>query len=209
MFTGLVTDVGEVIARDANAEGARFTIRTGYNVAEIDNGASIAHNGCCLTVTDRFPGDSTYSVFVSNETLSVTTLGSWRIGSRINLEQSLRLGDPLDGHLVYGHVDGLAAVSRVTPDGESCHMEFRVPLTLGRFLAPKGSVALDGVSLTVNDVTTQANETVFDINIIPHTKSWTTFVDIAPGHWVNFEADMVARYVARLIAVDQVREKKD
>ena len=193
MFTGIITDIGELVAR----EGGRFTVACRYPADSIAIGASIACAGCCLTVTDiraHNDGRTAIGLDVSNETLAVTTLDRWQPGTRINLERSLKLGDELGGHMVAGHVDGLARVLSITPDGESVRFGFEVPALLARFVAPKGSVALDGTSLTVNEV---AGNT-FGVNLIPHTLAVTTWGQAKPGDAINFEVDLMARYVARL-----------
>jgi len=196
LFSGIVTDRGEVRAVSGEGE-RRFVIATGYDPATFAIGASIACNGCCLTVVDKPLGG--FAVDVSAETLSKTTLGDWVVGSPVNLEQALRLGDSLDGHLVLGHVDGLAAVTGRRQDGSSLRLSFRVAGDLGRFIAPKGSVALDGVSLTVNEVEdTAEGDTLFGVNIIPHTAAVTTLGRLEAGGRVNLEIDPLARYVARL-----------
>ena len=198
MFSGIVTDIGRVAAVERNGD-MRLVIETAYDTATIETGASVCHSGVCLTVTDIEPGR--YGVSVSAETLSKTTLDSWDVGTAVNLERSMRLGDEIGGHLVYGHVDGLATVVDLRPDGDSLRFFFSVPAELGRFVAAKGSVALDGVSLTVNEVMDNADgNTHFGVNIIPHTRQCTTFHQLKAGHRVNFEADMLARYVARLTA---------
>jgi len=198
MFTGIVTDIGEVIAIDQNGD-TRLTLSTAYDHETIDLGASIACNGVCLTVTDKSAGQ--FCVEASAETLDKTTIGSWRPGTKVNLERSLRLGDELGGHLVFGHVDGVARVIDVAPDGDSLRWRIEAPAGLERFIAQKGSVAVNGVSLTVNDV----DETSFGVNIIPHTQAQTTFransgdnSGLRQGDPVNLEIDMLARYVARL-----------
>ena len=199
MFTGLITDIGRVAAVTRNGD-TRLEIETAYDTAGIEIGASICHSGVCLTVTDTAVGR--YGVSVSAETLSKTTLGGWSVGTEVNLERSLRVGDEIGGHLVYGHVDGLATIVDVRPDGDSLRLELSVPTGLGRYLAAKGSVALDGVSLTVNTVMDNADgNTHFGVNIIPHTRSCTTLHLSKPGRRLNFEADMLARYVARMTAV--------
>ena len=192
MFTGIVTDVGRVAAVERRGD-TRFVIETNYDTDAIGVGASIAHNGVCLTIVERWSGR--YAIDASAETLSKTTLGDWQTGTLVNLERSLRLGDELGGHLVFGHVDGVAAVSGCQPEGDSLRFTFEAPAALARFVAPKGSIAVDGVSLTVNEV--DGNR--FGVNIIPHTQSCTTFRILRPGHRVNLEVDMLARYVARLI----------
>lgn len=193
MFTGIVTDVGEVVAR----QGGVFTIRSGYAAAGIALGASIAHDGCCLTATSiRSEGaGSVYTLDVSNETLSKTTLGGWQPGTRINLERSLKAGDELGGHIVSGHVDGVATIVEIRPDGDSRRFTIEAPAALARFIAPKGSIALDGTSLTVNEV----DGARFGINLIPHTLTVTTWGRKTMGDRVNLEIDPLARYVARLL----------
>lgn len=195
MFTGLVTGVGEVrdIAPVGQGKDMRLVIGAPWpDTGAIPLGASVACAGCCLTAVEV--GPDWFAVDVSGETLSKTGLGEWRVGSRLNLERSLRLGDELGGHLVSGHVDGLGEVLDVRPEGGSWRVRVRVPRDLARFIAPKGSVAVDGVSLTVNEV----EGDVFGVNIIPHTWTATTLGQLRPGARVNIEVDMLARYVARL-----------
>jgi riboflavin synthase len=202
MFTGLITGVGTIreVQPIGGGKDARFVIALPDNAdwpaGSIKLGASIACSGCCLTVVDH--GADFFAVEVSAESLSLTTLGDWREGSKINLEASLRLGAELGGHLVSGHVDGLAEIIEATPEHGSTRWRFRVSASLGRFIAPKGSVAINGVSLTVNDVRDRDGATEFGVNIIPHTAAHTTFGTLAPGDRVNIEIDMLARYVARL-----------
>lgn len=191
MFTGIITDVGTVSALKQEGD-LRARIETSYDTGQIDLGASIASDGVCLTVVDRGPG--WYEVQVSAETVSKTNLGTWTPGKRVNLERALRVGDELGGHIVSGHVDGVATVVSVTEDGDSTRVVLRAPEDLARFIAPKGSVALNGTSLTVNAV--EGRE--FGINFIPHTKAVTTWGDVAEGDAVNLEIDTLARYVARL-----------
>ena len=191
MFTGIITDIGTVRAI-AKAGDTRFEITTAYDLDGVDMGASIACNGCCLTVIAK--GPDWFAVQASGETLSKTTLGNWERGTRINLERALKLGDELGGHIVSGHVDGIGQIVAITPDGESRRFRFRVPAALARFIAPKGSVAVDGTSLTVNEV----DGADFGVNIIPHTQAVTTWGDMKVGQAVNIEIDMLARYVARL-----------
>ena len=193
MFTGIVTDIGDVESR----EGGQFTIRSSYSAATIALGASIACDGCCLTVTSVTPdkGGSRFTVDVSNETLSKTTLGSWQPGRRINLERALKAGDELGGHMVSGHVDGVCRIREVKADGESLCYVLDVPENLARFIAPKGSVALDGTSLTVNEVTRDT----FGVNLIPHTLTATAWQSKRAGDEVNLEIDPIARYVTRLM----------
>ncbi len=197
MFTGLISDVGTLRARRPLEKGARMEIATGYPMAEVAFGASIACSGACLTVVDK--GADWFAVDVSAETLAMTTLDEWQPGRRINLERALRLGDELGGHIVSGHIDGVAEVTSRRPDGEAIRLSVRPPEALARYIAPKGSVALDGVSLTVNEV----GATEFGVCIIPHTADVTTLGEIGPGGRVNLEIDMLARYVARLLAKDE------
>ncbi|MGE4219706.1 MAG: riboflavin synthase [Alphaproteobacteria bacterium] len=192
MFTGLVMDVGRLRSVETRGD-TRFVIETAMDVATVPLGASIACGGACLTVTERDAG--WFAVEVSGETLSRTTLGNWTPGCRINLERSLRLGDEIGGHLVSGHVDGVGEIVARRPEGDSLRFTLRVPDDLARFVAPKGSIALDGVSLTVNEV----EGSTFGINIIPHTAANTTFGTAGSGDRVNVEIDMLARYVARLL----------
>lgn len=193
MFTGIVTDIGEVVARD----GGRFSIRTHVPAERLEIGASMACDGCCLTITSvrAEAAGSDFSVDVSNETRGKTTLGEWEPGRKINLEQPLRLGQELGGHLVTGHVDGLARIIEIVADGESRRYAFEVPDHLAPFIAPKGSVCLDGVSLTVNEVSDRR----FGVNLIPHTLTVTTWGAKTPGQLVNLEVDLFARYIARLL----------
>jgi riboflavin synthase len=192
MFTGIITDLGRVRAVERRKE-TRFEIATSYDTASIAAGASIACSGPCLTVIDK--GEGWFAVEASAETLSRTTLGAWRDGRAVNLERSLKLGDEFGGHIVFGHVDGTATVARKTASGDSVVFDIEAPPSLLAYLAPKGSVTLDGVSLTVNAVEADA----FSVNIIPHTLQNTTFGAAEPGDRVNLEIDMLARYVARLL----------
>lgn len=197
MFTGIITDVGEVTAVVPGGQSGdlRFTIATRFDTDGVDLGASIACSGCCLTVTSKGKqnGRGWFTVDVSGESLSKTTLGTWTVGRRINLERSLKFGDELGGHLVYGHVDGVARIASITPEGGSLRYVFDAPPALSAFIASKGSVAIDGVSLTVNEV----DGARFGVNIIPHTQRETTFGAARAGDPVNLEVDMLARYVAR------------
>jgi riboflavin synthase len=193
MFTGIITDVGSLLMR----AGGRFTLQSGYPPASIALGASICCDGACLTVTEVEPagGGSRFAVDVSNETLMRTTLDEWRPGRRINLERALKAGDEFGGHIVAGHVDGVARIAAIEPD-DACHrLSIEAPAALAGLLAAKGSVALDGVSLTLNAV----EGSRFGINLIPHTLTHTAFGDKKPGDRVNLEVDLVARYVARLL----------
>lgn len=194
MFTGLITDIGEV--REITKRGdTRLVIATNYEVDAIVIGASIACSGICLTVTAKGAGeDRWFAVSASAETSARTTISEWSAGRRINLERPLRLGDELGGHIVAGHIDGVARILTITPEGDSRRMMIEAPDALSRYIAPKGSVALDGVSLTVNEV----DGARFSINVIPHTLSVTTLGLAASGTRLNFEADLLARYVARL-----------
>jgi riboflavin synthase len=198
MFTGIVTDVGTV--RSAEQRGdLRLQIATGYDLETVDLGASIACSGVCLTVVDK--GGDWFAVDVSGETLSRTAPGMWREGTKLNLERSLRLGDELGGHIVTGHVDAVAQVVGTCPEGDSTRVGISVPRALGPMIAPKGSVALDGVSLTVNDVRdAEDGSTHFSVNIIPHTAQQTTLGDIAGGRQLNVEVDVLARYIDRMLA---------
>jgi riboflavin synthase len=193
MFTGLITDVGEVVA----VKGGQFTIATHYTLGQADAGASICCDGVCLTATAiAADGKGTrFTVDVSNETKAKTTLGAWQPGRRINLERSLRAGDELGGHIVSGHVDGVAKIISITADGDSRRILFEAPEHLARYIAPKGSVALDGTSLTVNEV----SGTRFGVNLIPHSLTVTTWGAKSQGETVNLEVDVFARYVARLM----------
>ncbi|MCB1337672.1 MAG: riboflavin synthase [Maritimibacter sp.] len=194
MFTGIITDVGRIVAVETGGD-MRARIATGYDTGTIDIGASIASDGVCLTVVDL--GPDWYEVDISAETLSKTNLGGWAAGKRVNLERALKVGDELGGHIVSGHVDGVAEVVSVTDEGDSTRVRFRAPEALAKFIAPKGSVALNGTSLTVNEV--EGN--VFGVNLIAHTKEVTTWGGVAAGDAVNLEIDTLARYVARLAEV--------
>jgi len=194
MFTGIVTDIGRVLEVERRGD-TRATIATGYDVAGIDIGASIACDGVCLTViaTGQSPVPW-FAVEFSAETRSKTNLDDWAAGRRINLERALRVGDELGGHIVSGHVDGVATITGRRAEGDSIRLRFAVPGALARFVAPKGSVALNGTSLTVNEV----DGAEFGVNLIPHTLQVTTWGDAAVGDRVNLEIDTLARYVARL-----------
>jgi riboflavin synthase len=192
MFTGIITDLGRV-RRLRRGDLLDLTIATAFDTAAIPLGASIACSGACLTVVAVEPG--AFSVQASVETLARTTLGQWGVGTPVNLERSLRLGDELGGHLVLGHVDGLARIVERRSEAESVRFVFEAPQELAPFVAPKGSVALDGVSLTVNEVA----QNRFGVNIIPHTLSCTNLGQAQPGQQMNLEIDLIARYVARLL----------
>jgi riboflavin synthase len=198
MFTGLVTDIGEVVAVRERAEGLRrLEIACGYPRASILEGASIACAGVCLTVVGigESGGRTWFAADAAAETMRLTTVGRWRVGTRINLERPLRLGDELGGHMVAGHVDGVAAVTACEPMTDMARLELRAGHELARFIAPKGSVALDGVSLTVNEVVQDS----FSVMVIPHTLAATTLHALAVGDEANLEVDLMARYAARLL----------
>ncbi|MBX9459963.1 MAG: riboflavin synthase [Brevundimonas sp.] len=191
MFTGIVTDIGRVRSIRQTERDRRYEIETAWDTAGIDLGASISHAGCCLTVTEKGPG--WFAVEVSGETLSKTRLGDWAEGDRVNLERAAKLGDEMGGHIVSGHVDGLGRVVAIEPEGGSHRVHIEAPAPLHRYIAPKGSITVDGVSLTVNAVEGQR----FEVNIIPHTWTATTLGSLNPGDPVNLEIDMLARYLAR------------
>jgi riboflavin synthase len=191
MFTGIVTDVGVIRTLEQRGD-LRVRIGTAYDAANIDVGASIASDGVCLTVIGT--GEDWYDVEISGETVSKTNLSDWTPGRRVNLERALRVGDELGGHIVSGHVDGVAEVVQIREEGDSTRVVLEAPAALARFIAPKGSVALNGTSLTVNEV----DGCTFGVNVIPHTKSVTTWGDVAVGDRINLEIDTLARYVARL-----------
>jgi riboflavin synthase len=193
MFTGIITDIGRIRAVTAGGDGAdtRFEIATEYDTATIDLGASIACSGPCLTVVEK--GEGWFAVEASGETLRRTSLGRWREGSRVNLERSLRLGAEMGGHIVTGHIDCVAEIASLSQEDASVRYQVKTPPAYLSYIAPKGSVTLEGVSLTVNDV----DGDCFAINVIRHTQECTTFGDIAKGDPVNLEVDVLARYVAR------------
>jgi riboflavin synthase len=198
VFTGIVSDLGEVLEVDKRADGlSRLTVACGYDPDTIEIGASIACSGPCLTVVERGRQGNRafFAVDVAAETLRVTTAGSWQRGTKLNLERSLRLGDELGGHLVSGHVDGIADLVAREDLPDMARLSLRVPLTLSRFIAQKGSVALDGVSLTVNEV----EGDTFSVLLIPHTLKVTAFGGLRPGMPLNLEVDQMARYAARLL----------
>jgi len=195
MFTGIITGLGRV--RSVTPGGAtRIVIDSSYDGDSIAHGASIACNGVCLSVVDKGPG--WFAVEASGETLSRTTIGNWQPGSPVNLERPLKLGDELGGHIVAGHVDGVGEVAMRRPDGASLRFRFKAPADLARFIAPKGSIAVDGVSLTVNEV----DGPTFGVNIIPVTLKETNFAGLAVGDRVNLEIDLLARYLARLMEAE-------
>lgn len=197
MFTGIVTDIGTV--RKAEQRGdLRLVIDTAYDMDTVDLGASIACSGVCLTVVDK--GDDWFAVDLSAETISKTAADRWREGAKLNLERALRLGDELGGHIVTGHVDAVAEVVGTCPEGDSTRIGVSVPAELAAMIAPKGSVTLDGVSLTVNDVREDDGRLHFSVNIIPHTSEKTTLRDLRSGQQLNVEIDVLARYISRMIA---------
>lgn len=191
MFTGIITDIGKVRAVRDTDRDRRFEIETRFDLSTVELGASIAHAGCCLTVVEK--GADWFAVEVSGETLNKTTLGDWASGHRVNLERAARVGDELGGHIVSGHVDGVGEVVSVRSEGGSHRVQVRVPRPLHRYIAPKGSITVEGVSLTVNEV----EDDVFGVNLIPHTWEVTTLGDLKSGARVNLEIDMLARYLAR------------
>ena len=194
MFTGIITDVGTVVSLE-NRGDLRARIGTAYDISGIDIGASIASDGVCLTVVDKGSDpQGWYDVDISAETVSKTSLAAWVVGKRVNLERALKVGDELGGHIVSGHVDGVAVITDMQDEGDSTRVTLKAPDDLARFIAPKGSVALNGTSLTVNEV----DGASFGINFIPHTKTVTTWGDAKVGDKINLEVDTMARYVARL-----------
>ena len=198
MFTGIVTSVGEVVALERGDGVLRATIDSDYDPASAEIGASVSHNGCCLTLTTIAPGPRgmRHTVDVAAESLALTTLGAWQVGDRVNLERSLRAGDELGGHLVMGHVDGVGDVLRAAPDGEGLRLVIQAPAELTPLIAPKGAICIDGVSLTVNEVEGSA----FGVLIIPHTLTVTTLGKRRAGDKVNLEADSLARYALRILS---------
>ncbi|KCZ55295.1 riboflavin synthase [Hyphomonas chukchiensis] len=201
MFTGLVTDVGTVRKAEPRNGLIRFEVESGYLLEDIAMGASVMHSGVCLTVVDMGQAErgAWFAVEAVPETLSKTVLGEWKPGSRVNLEQSLKLGDELGGHFVFGHVDGVGEVVSIEPEGQSWRLTIRPPAEIARYFATKGSAAINGVSLTVAAALPNGD---FQIAIIPHTWEVTTLSDLTPGAHVNLEIDMLARYVARMIGAD-------
>jgi len=199
MFTGIVSDIGSIESIDQRGD-TRVVVATAYDTATIDLGASIACSGVCLTVVDKSgPGaPGWFAVDVSGETIDRTARGQWVAGRRLNLERAMKLGEELGGHIVTGHVDGVATVIAVDPQGDSIRVAFRVDAAIAPFLAPKGSVTVDGVSLTVNTVADDGATSDFAINIIPHTQAMTTLGALAPGDAVNIEIDVLARYLQRM-----------
>ena len=199
MFTGIVTDIGTVTTIDQRGD-LRLVIGCHYHMDGVAIGASISCSGVCLTVVDK--GTDWFAVDVSAETISRTAQGQWSQGARLNLERALKVGDELGGHIVTGHVDAIGQVVSVTDEGDSTRIVISAPRDIARHIAPKGSIALDGVSLTVNEVSDTPDDVRFGINVIPHTQSVTTFGALAPGHAINIEIDVLARYMARMQQVD-------
>ena len=196
MFTGIITDVGRVVAAEERGD-LRLRIACGYDMTSIDLGASIACSVVCLTVVDK--GEDWFAVDLSGETRSRTAAGLWREGARLNLERSLRLGDELGGHIVTGHVDSVGEVEAALEVGGSLRLTVIAPAEIEGYVAPKGSIALDGVSLTVNEVEPVSEGVRFALNIIPHTARQTTFAEVAPGRKLNVEVDILARYIGRML----------
>ncbi|MEP3244864.1 MAG: riboflavin synthase [Sneathiella sp.] len=194
MFTGIITDVGQIASMEKSGD-TKIKIKTAFETADIDIGASIACSGPCLTVTDK--GEDWFAVEASDETFSCTSLGDWQEGSPVNLERALKLGDELGGHVVTGHVDAVISVMALTDIGDSTKVTLSLPADYAAFVAAKGSVTLDGISLTVNEV----GDDFFCVNIISHTKAHTTFRYLKVGQRINFEIDVLARYVARMTEV--------
>jgi riboflavin synthase len=195
VFTGIITDIG-TIERVEQRGDLRVVVSTAYDTGTIDLGASIACSGVCLTVVDKGPG--WFAVDVSGESVARTAQGQWSAGKRLNLERAMKLGEEMGGHIVTGHVDGVAEVIDIRPEGDSRHVAVRLPRDLAPFVAPKGSITLDGVSLTVNAVADEADGTRFTVNIIPHTQGVTTLGALETGQPVNIEIDVLARYLKRM-----------
>lgn len=193
MFTGIVRDVGQIVSVDESRGDLRFTIQTALDIANLETGASVACDGCCLTVVSV--DDNSFSVDASKETLNKTILDEWTTCTRVNLEPSLQMGDELGGHMVSGHVDGTLTIKSIKREGDSHRVVFDMPEGFENLIAPKGSIALNGISLTVNDVTDED----FGVNIIPHTWMHTNMSSLQVGDEMNFEIDMLARYVARIM----------
>ena len=206
MFTGLVSDVGTIRKAEDRNGLMRFEVESAFPVEGIEMGASIMHSGVCLTVVDFGPHGqgSWFAVEAVPETLQLTVLGDWQAGAKVNLEQSLKLGDELGGHFVFGHVDGIGEIVSVEPEGQSYRVTIRPPADLAKYFAKKGSAAVNGVSLTVADALPNGD---FQVAIIPHTWQVTTLGQLQPGTYVNLEIDMLARYVARMIGADAPETK--
>lgn len=196
MFSGIITDIGTVKSAVKAGVDLRLEIETALDLTDLEMGASVACAGACMTVVEKT--NNSFTVDVSAESLSKTTLGNWKAGTRVNLERALKMGDEMGGHQVSGHVDGLGTVVSAEPVGESLKLAIGVDADLAPLIAAKGSIVVDGVSLTVNGVGNGQKGPVFDVNIIPHTQTHTTLGALGPGDHVNVEIDMMARYVARL-----------
>jgi riboflavin synthase len=200
MFTGLIEEVGSLLAMEHQGGEYLLRVRCGFDMAQIAVGDSIAVNGACLTVTEK--GNAWFAVQVSGETMQHTTFGQLRAGATLNLERALPLGGRLNGHLVQGHVDGVGHVERLQPRGRSLEIAFRVAASVGRYIVAKGSIAVDGVSLTVNSVQENGEECRFTVNIIPHTQQKTTLAELIVNRAVNIETDILGRYVERLLGTE-------
>ncbi|QLC22651.1 riboflavin synthase [Parasphingopyxis sp. CP4] len=195
MFTGIITDVGTIAEAEQRGD-LRLTVQCSYDMAGVELGASIACSGVCLTVVDK--GEDWFAVDVSAESVARTAQGQWNTGSKLNLERSLKLGDEMGGHIVTGHIDGIGEIVSADPVGDSIEIVIRAPDELAKYIAPKGSITLNGVSLTVNEVRDEESGCHFTINLIPHTAEVTTFASAAAGQPVNIEIDILARYLARM-----------
>jgi riboflavin synthase len=199
MFTGIISDIGTIINADLTpGADALFEVESHYDVASLTMGASVSHQGVCLTLIgfEPSPTGSKWRVQVSEESLDLTTAANWKVGTQLNLERALKMGDELGGHMVSGHVDGIGEIVAITPENESHRVSIKVPTHLAKYVSPKGSIAIDGISLTVNEVDGE----VFGINVIPHTWQVTTLGQIKIGTLVNLEADQMARYVDRILS---------
>jgi riboflavin synthase len=195
MFTGIITDIGSIVKTEARGD-RRVTVRCGYDLGSVAIGASIACSGACMTVVEK--GQDWFAFDISGESIAKTAPGLWDEGRRLNLERAMRIGDELGGHIVTGHIDGVGTVLGVCEEGGSHRIGIRVPAEIAPFVAPKGSITVDGVSLTVNDVRDDDDGTHFSVNIIPHTWGVTTLGELAEGRAVNLEIDILARYLARM-----------
>ena len=203
MFTGIISDVGTITkAKIVQGADALFEVDSNYNVDSLTVGASVSHQGVCLTLIafEATPTGSRWRVQVSQESLDLTTAGTWEVGTKLNLERALRMGDELGGHMVSGHIDGIGEVVAVARENESHRVSIKVPLSLAKYVSPKGSIAIDGISLTINEVSGE----VFGINVIPHTWQVTTLGQIKVGTQVNLEADQMARYVDRILSYSTI-----
>ncbi len=195
MFTGIITDIGTIASAEARGD-LRLVVNTGYDTSGIAIGASVACSGVCLTVVAKSAGSLSFDV--SAETRRATAAGLWQPGARLNLERALKVGDELGGHIVTGHVDAVGRINSITPEGDSKRFSFRMPASIAPYVAPKGSICLNGVSLTVNSVSDHTDGHDFTVNIIPHTADWTSFGTAQAGDEVNIEIDVLARYLFRM-----------